>query len=77
MLRRQRGVLDSSIWTDYTKETEIPFDSATKFMTVIVSGKAGERIAYTKGAADTIIPRCKYILLNNEVVPFNYALKAG
>ncbi len=69
------GVLDSSIWTDYTKETEIPFDSATKFMTVIVSGKAGERIAYTKGAADTIIPRCKYILLNNEVVPFNYSLK--
>ncbi len=69
------GIVASSLWSDYTKETEIPFDSSTKCMTVIVSGKTGERTAYTKGASDIILPRCKYILLNNEVVPLSYALK--
>lgn len=69
------GIIASALWSDYTKENEIPFDSSTKFMTVIVSEKVGERIAYTKGASDTILPRCKYVLLNNEVVPLTYALK--
>ena len=47
---------------------EIPFDSDRKLMTTVhVIG--GERVSYTKGAIDVIMPRLEYILDENEVRP--------
>ncbi len=43
--------------------SEIPFDSERKLMTTIVDDKTN-LIGYTKGAVESIIPRCKYILDN-------------
>lgn len=47
---------------------EIPFDSDRKLMTTVhIFG--GERIAYTKGAVDVLIPRLKFVLDGNGVRP--------
>lgn len=48
---------------------EIPFNSTRKMMSVIVNDSGIK--SYTKGAPDVLIERCKYIKVNNEVVPFD------
>ena len=45
---------------------EIPFDSDRKLMTTIHNIN-GERIAYTKGAIDVLMPRMKYVLSENGI----------
>lgn len=37
---------------------EIPFDSDRKMMSVVVSGAAGQKVMYTKGAPEILLPRC-------------------
>lgn len=53
---------------------EIPFDSTRKMMSVIVE-ESGRKRCYVKGAPERIIERCKYILIDNKVVPFNLEYK--
>jgi len=45
---------------------EIPFDSKRKCMTTIHRTN-GEGVAYSKGAPDVILDKCKYIYLNGQV----------
>lgn len=52
---------------------EIPFSSSRKMMTVIVNGES--ITSYTKGAPEFLIQRCKYIKINNSIVPFTQDLK--
>ncbi len=51
---------------DYPRIDEIPFDSDRKLMTT-VHNINGERIAYTKGAIDVLMPRMKYILAGEGI----------
>lgn len=53
---------------------ELPFDSSRKMMSVVVK-ENGKEVCYVKGAPEKLIGKCKYILLNNSVVPFDYTLK--
>lgn len=53
---------------------ELPFDSSRKMMSVVVK-ENGKETCYVKGAPERLIGKCKYILLNNSVVPFDYNLK--
>lgn len=46
----------------YTRTKEIPFDSRTRFMEVEVSTSGGERVSFLKGAADTVLEKCGFVL---------------
>lgn len=47
---------------------EYPFDSDRKMMSVVC--KCNDKVySFTKGSLDSIISRCKYLLINNEVYP--------
>ena len=56
-----------SIRENYTRISEIPFDSDRKLMTT-VNLIDDENIMFTKGAPDVIFKRCKYALKYDEVV---------
>lgn len=47
----------------FPRVNEIPFDSERKLMTVFVSDNGGV-LGYTKGAVESVVPKCKYILDN-------------
>lgn len=49
---------------------EIPFDSARKRMTTIHQDQDGFR-AFTKGAIDVVLPRCKFEMIDNTIRELN------
>ncbi|KEI16164.1 calcium-translocating P-type ATPase, PMCA-type [Clostridium haemolyticum] len=58
---------------DFLKKSQrlydIPFDSTRKMMSVIMEER-GKKKCYVKGAPERVIDRCKYILMNNEILEF-------
>ena len=56
-----------SIRENYTRISELPFDSDRKLMTT-VNLIDDENIMFTKGAPDVIFKRCKYALKYDEVI---------
>ena len=56
---------------------EIPFDSDRKMMTVLVRDKSGRSLAFSKGAPDVLLGRCKYILTAGGVQLLTPAVMAG
>ncbi len=55
---------------------EIPFDSARKLMSVVVRHGAETGAIYTKGAPETLLERCSFEQLPNEVIPLSTARRA-
>lgn len=55
---------------EYRRKGEIPFDSDRKIMST-VNEVDGKTIMFSKGAPDIILSRCKYALVNREVVDLN------
>jgi len=55
---------------EYRRKGEIPFDSDRKIMST-VNEVDGKTIMFSKGAPDIILSRCKYALVNGEVVDLN------
>lgn len=53
---------------------ELPFDSERKLMTTVNRIDGGPKVL-TKGAPDVLIERCRFILLNGEVLPLTEELK--
>lgn len=53
---------------------DIPFDSNRKMMSVVFQEK-DKKTAYVKGAPERIIERCKYILMDKDIIPLNYEIK--
>ena len=50
---------------------EYAFDSVVKCMSVVLRGPAGDLTSYTKGAAEVILPRCRWMLTpTGELAPF-------
>ena len=54
---------------------EVPFDSDRKMMST-VNMVDGERYVFTKGALDSVIKRCKYVLKNGKKIKLTESLKA-
>ncbi len=50
------------------KLDEIPFDSETRCMTVIIRENGG-KTAYTKGSVDVILKKCAFMLADGDTVP--------
>ncbi len=53
---------------------EIPFNSTRKMMTVVVSEETNQ-FCYTKGAPEMLLEKCKYININNEIIPLTNDIK--
>lgn len=70
------GVMHKNIGYNYKRIDEIPFDSETKCMKVIVETLDGERICYAKGAIDVILNQCEYIQTQHGVVPLTPLIKS-
>ncbi len=57
---------EPSLYDNYNRVAEIPFDSDRKLMTTV--NKMGEKyIVYTKGAVDELLRRCNRYLIKNEI----------
>ena len=53
----------------YTKVDEIPFDYGRRMMSTVVS-RDGKSIFITKGAPESVLPRCKYAERSGKRIPF-------
>ena len=64
------GKSKKSLYNEYERVGEIPFDSSRKMMTTI--HKFGNRYrVITKGAPDVLIKRCSKFYANNNVASLN------
>lgn len=52
---------------------EIPFSSSRKMMTVLIDDNGIK--SYTKGAPEILIKKCKYIKINDKILPFSKEFK--
>ena len=68
------GITAEKLWAGREKLDEIPFDSDTRCMTVIVRENSG-RTAYTKGSVDVILKKCAFMLCDGDTVPLTAAKK--
>ncbi|MFP4169542.1 MAG: cation-translocating P-type ATPase [Methanomassiliicoccales archaeon] len=63
---KKAGLDDVSLREESPRVFEIPFDSSKKRMTTV--NRLGEgRYAFTKGAAESVLPLCDRICLNGEI----------
>lgn len=60
--------LDKAV-RDYTRLDEIPFDSKRKCMSVLVSDFTGNRLLFTKGALDFLLPKCTHVMVAGSTKP--------
>ena len=65
--------LKSSTYVEHKIIHEIPFNSTRKMMTVIVNDNGIK--SYTKGAPEILLNKCKYIKLNDKILPLTNEIK--
>lgn len=68
-------VTNDKLKYEYTRKDEIPFDSETKCMKVLVTDSKGKGTCYAKGAVDIMVGFCDYIMTSRGVVPFTPLMK--
>ncbi|WNS45766.1 calcium-translocating P-type ATPase, SERCA-type [Paenibacillus sp. MMS20-IR301] len=73
-LSAKMGLSASTLAVTFTRDTEFPFDSERKLMSVIVSHPGGRMIC-TKGAPDVLLNCCTYMLWEGGVVPLTPTLR--
>ncbi|WP_379153230.1 calcium-translocating P-type ATPase, SERCA-type [Paenibacillus sp. sgz5001063] len=73
-LSAKMGLTAQSLAVTYTRETEFPFDSERKLMSVVVKHPGGKMIC-TKGAPDVLLSCCSYMLWEGAVVPCTPTLR--
>lgn len=56
---------------DYERLYEVPFDSNSKRMSVVVKNSKNEHFVLTKGAPDVLIDLCKYYFSKGEIKKLN------
>lgn len=54
---------------------ELPFDSKRKMMSTIYEENNG-RVIYTKGSLESLLPRCKSVLIDGKIKPLTAEIKA-
>lgn len=69
------GILSESLKSDYKKLDEIPFDSISRSMTVIVKEKNGDKTAYMKGALDVILRKCDFTMSDTGIISMSNVMK--
>ena len=69
------GITTDAKAYQYKRINEIPFDSETRCMKVIVNADDG-KLCCAKGAVDVIVGQCDYVYTSKGVVPMSPRLKA-
>ncbi|MBR3920803.1 MAG: cation-translocating P-type ATPase, partial [Oscillospiraceae bacterium] len=69
------NITKEKLSNEFTRISEIPFESETRMMTVFARSKNGETKAFVKGATDTILSKCSYYLTDNGKVPLTSAIR--
>lgn len=64
----------NDIRDNFRKVKENPFDSDRKMMSVMCR-ENGKDIMFTKGAAERVLARCKFVLVNGQIVKMNSSFK--
>ncbi len=54
---------------------ELPFDSKRKMMSTIYEENNG-KVIYTKGSLESLLPRCKSVLIDGKIKPLSAEIKA-
>ncbi len=60
----------------YRKLDEIPFDFSRKMMSVVVESPEGDHLLITKGAPESIFPKCKQFELDGHLEPMTPLLES-
>lgn len=60
---------------DMVKVSEIPFDSATKLMSVTMQSGSGAKTEYIKGAPDILLKKCGFVMTSDGEIPLNQPLR--
>lgn len=75
-LGQKGGIFKEKSNKEYPRIEEIPFDSTRKMMTTFHKNYIKTKIvAFTKGAPDIVIDRCKYINIKGEILPLDKDIK--
>lgn len=61
---------------DYAKADEVPFDFVRRMLSVVVE-RAGERTLITKGAPESVLPRCAFFWEDGEAKPLTDELRGA
>ena len=59
----------------FKRVDEIPFDSETRCMKVVIENSQDERICYAKGALDVILNQCEYVQTQNGIIALTPQLR--
>ncbi|MBM7637051.1 cation-translocating P-type ATPase [Streptococcus saliviloxodontae] len=65
-LGRKYGIIEQEARANYTRLSELPFDSVRKFMSTLQVIE-GEKLMLTKGATDELLKQTSHILINGQV----------
>ncbi len=74
VLAAKAGVNVDDLRAEYPRVGEVPFDSETKRMTT-VHVRDGARFAFTKGAAESVLPLCVRALIDGRPVDMSAQLR--
>lgn len=69
------GITMAGLEQDYSRTDEMPFDSKVRSMTVLVKKNSTTEQCYVKGAVDSVIENCGFILTHDGIVPLSAARK--
>jgi Ca2+-transporting ATPase len=69
VLGKKGNITYENLSDKYKKYDEIPFDSSTKYMSVMVKTASNNNVTFTKGAFDIVLPMCGFIQIGKEVLP--------
>ncbi len=64
-----REIHEKSAVENYRKIDEIPFDFSRRMMSVVVETTDKEHLLLTKGAPESVFPRCSFFELEGEISP--------
>lgn len=70
------GMNKNDLTAKYPRIGEAPFDSGRKMMSTVHNDN-GSTVQYTKGAPDEILKKCKFALVDGEIVPMSEDIKAA
>lgn len=61
-------ITKESLESEYTKHSEIPFDSERKCMSVLHYSRSDQKILVTKGAPDILLKKCSQVLCGDKII---------
>ncbi|HMT01450.1 MAG TPA: cation-translocating P-type ATPase, partial [Candidatus Absconditabacterales bacterium] len=69
---KKGGLDEHHLSQKYTRHAEIPFDSERKMMSSVYhqGAEGATKILFSKGAIESLLPRCTHILLNGKEIIF-------